>query len=441
MRDSVSEVVSSGTSLETRMPIRICIINEFFYPDTSGGTGTVLTSLAETLQENYDQVSTDVITSSNLYRAEAESLPAYEDWKGIHIHRVSAPNAKGLKPLRRLLANTIFSAKVLFKLLRQKRYDAILVGTAPPTLALIAHIHKILTRTPYLYIVYDLDPDRAVLLQVLKPNSLVERILRRLQRQWLHAASQVVVLGRCMTEYLNRTYKVPLDRLKTIATGCNPNFIRPLSKDTQFRAKHGLNGFLVCYSGNFGRYHNFDTILEAAKRLHADHPEIQFVLVGNGVQKAHIAERIQKENISNVHLFPFVADEEYNDLLASADVSLVTLEPGMEGLCVPSKFYSILSSGRPTIALVSPKSEVALVVQEAKCGVQVGQGDVEGLMHAIVYLATNPEKAEQFGNNARKALLENYSNAHVASAYYKAIVATVNEKAAVRQFRKQESGS
>ena len=153
MRDSVSEVGSVGKSSETHRPVRICILNEFFYPDTSGGTGTVLTSLAETLQESYGNVSIDVITSSHLYRAEAESLPPYENWRGIHIHRVPSPNAKGLKPARRLIANAVFSAKALLKLLRQKRYDVILVGTAPPTLAFMAHLHKILTRTPYLYIV------------------------------------------------------------------------------------------------------------------------------------------------------------------------------------------------------------------------------------------------------------------------------------------------
>lgn len=409
----------------TRPPLRICIVNEFFYPDDAGGTGAVLSSLAESLRASYPNVQIDVIASSNLYRKAVSNLPAYEEWNGIHIYRVAAPSAKGLRPAQRLAANAVFSAKALFRLLRKKSYDAILIGTAPPTLVCAANAYKALTGTPYLYIIYDLDPDRAILLNVLKEDGLVAHVLRRLQRNWLHAASGVVVLGRCMREYLNRVYALPEERISTIAIGCDPVSITPLPKASRFRAVQGLTGFLVCYSGNFGRYHNFDTILDAAKRLAATDPTIQFALVGGGVQKKRVEERVEREGIRNVHLFPFVEQADYADLLASADVSLVTLEPGMEGLCVPSKFYSILASGRPTIALVSPTSEVARVVAEADCGIQLEQGDVQGLADTVLYLASNPQRAEEMGENARAVLVERYSSVHTARAYYEAIVAAV----------------
>jgi glycosyltransferase involved in cell wall biosynthesis len=147
--------------------------------------------------------------------------------------------------------------------------------------------------------------------------------------------------------------------------------------------------------------------------------------VGGGAQKKRIEESVEKENIRNVHLFPFVDQADYADLLASADVSLVTLEPGMEGLCVPSKFYSILASGRPTIALVSTNSEVARVVMEADCGVQVGQGDAEALARAVQDLASHPQRVDEMGRNARVILLERYSSAHISRAYYEAIIATL----------------
>jgi len=405
--------------------LRICIVNEFFYPDDAGGTGAVLSTLAETLKASFNNIEIDIVTSSNLYRKEVASLPSYEEWSGVHIYRLDAPDAKGRNAVSRLYANTILSVKALTFLLRKRQYDAILISTAPPTLVSAAHLYKIFTKTPYIYIVYDLDPDRAIVLKVLKANGKGAQILRRLQKSWLHAAVGVVVLGRCMQEYLSRVYAVPDERIHMIPIGSDPDAIVPLTRNTRFRVKSGIDGFVVCYSGNFGRYHNFDTILDAAKNLSVINPDIQFVLVGGGAQKKHIEERVETEKIGNVHIFPFVDQADYADLLATADVSLVTLEPGMEGLCVPSKFYSILASGRPTIALVSPNSEVARVVMEADCGVQVGQGDAEALAHAVQNLASNPQRVDEMGKNARVILLERYSSTHISRAYYEAIIATL----------------
>ncbi len=170
--------------------------------------------------------------------------------------------------------------------------------------------------------------------------------------------------------------------------------------------------------------------------LQTKRPEICFVLVGGGAQKEHIARRVADEQIANVRLLDFVAKEAYNDLLASADVSLVTLEPGMEGLCVPSKFYSILASGRPTIAAVSPKSEVALVIDEERCGIHLDQGETEPLVNALIALAENPAEAECMGRNARTALEEKYSTERLARRYY----ATLQEAAASRATPRSFSG-
>jgi glycosyltransferase involved in cell wall biosynthesis len=131
-------------------------------------------------------------------------------------------------------------------------------------------------------------------------------------------------------------------------------------------------------------------------------------------------DRVESEKITNVRIFPFVPHEEYSDLLASADVSLVTLEPGMEGICVPSKFYSILASARPTIAMVGESCEVARVIQEAGCGVQIEQRDVNGLVDAICSLKDNPLDVDLMGANARDVLLEKFSTALLSDKYYRA---------------------
>ena len=254
--------------------------------------------------------------------------------------------------------------------------------------------------------------------KVLPPKHPFVQAFGAAQKRWLNSAAKVIVLGEYMGEHLTRTYGVPPQNIEAISVGSNPNEIVPGPKASRFRATHGLSGFLVLYSGNFGRYHNFNTVLDAARLLRDTHPQISFALVGDGAQKTHIVERVTEEELTNVRLFDFVPKEDYADLLASADLSFVTLEPGMEGLCVPSKFYSILASGRPVLATVSPLSEVARVIDEAQAGVHMEQSATEALAAAVVALSENPGEAERMGRNARRVLEDQYSVTEVARRYY-----------------------
>lgn len=398
--------------------MRICIVNEFFYPDSTGGTGTVLSSLTHTLRQRYKDVEIHVCTSRHLYRQEQALLPPYQEWEGVRIHRVRSPQASRKSTIHRLTANLLFSIAVLLHLLRSGGYDLLLIGTAPPTLALIAALYRRLTGTPYNYVIYDLEPDRAVAMKVIASGGLPARLLWRCQRAWLHQAARVIVLGRCMRDHISSCYGLSIEKIAVIPIGADPLAVAPQSKITRFRRRHGLSGFIALYSGNFGRYHNFDTILDAARRLGQTRQDISFVLVGGGAQKEHIATRIAAEGLSNVRMFDFVPEAEYADLLASADVSLVTLEPGMEGICVPSKFYSILASGRATIALMSPLCEVAQVIAESRCGIVLDQQDSSSLARALCRLADCPEEVTAMGCRARTTLLSNYTSEHVADAYY-----------------------
>ena len=172
---------------ERLIDLRVCIVNEFFYPDSTGGTGTILSSLARDLHDTYN-VEIDVVTTVHLYRDETTRLPRYEDWNGIRIYRLPSPRASRTSIGKRLFANTAFGVAALFQLLLNRRYDLILVGTAPPTVALTAHIFKRLTNTPYNYIVYDLMPDVAIAMKVMNPDGLAARLLKRLQQRWLLGA-------------------------------------------------------------------------------------------------------------------------------------------------------------------------------------------------------------------------------------------------------------
>ena len=432
--------------------MKICLISEYFYPDSTGGTGTVLSNLVRHLRDNYDDVEIDVVTGNKSYRGESGDLGAHQDWDGVQIRRLDTPRAHATSIKKRLLTNLKFSLATLRELLGRGRYDLVLVSTAPPVLPLAAKAFKALTGTPYAYIVYDLYPDIAVALDVLTPGSRPARVLQRLQKGWLHAASKTIVLGRCMADHLERTYALARPKIAVIPVGADCAQVVPQSSATRFRARHGLQGFVVLWAGNFGHHQNFDAILDAAALLQnspagagnignagdADIPAISFAFVGDGAKRDHIAARIRDEGLTNVRMFPFVPTEEFCDLLASADVSLVALEPGAEGLGVPSKFYNILASGRAAVALVAPDSEVARVLEEHGCGVRVEQNGAE-LAGVLAELANCPETVAGMGQNARRACQEQFSMEAIGRQFHQVLCEVARPAQKARAARRRRA--
>lgn len=403
--------------------MKICFISEYFYPDTGGSTGTILTNLTRYLKDHYPDLEIDVVTSKNMYRQELfahdrSALASEEVWDGIRIYRVDTPRTKVKSTAKRLLAGAWFAQAILLRLLQLRRYDRLVVVTNPPMLVMAARGLAALRGTPYLYLIHDLFPDLGIALGQLSPRSRIVRYCRALQRGWLLRAETVIVLGRCMKEYLARQYGVEEDRVAVIPNWADTELISGRKGLTVFRKRHGLEGLIALYSGNLGQFQNFDDLLDASRILAEQEVPLTLVFVGGGAKRDHIARRIETESLRNVKLFPLVPREELGDLMASADLALITLEPGIEGIGVPSKLYNIMASGTPAVALVHAFSEVARVIEEESCGVRVTQGDPEALAQALQRLVDSPGLRMKMGENGRRAALEKYTLAHVAEQFY-----------------------
>jgi glycosyltransferase involved in cell wall biosynthesis len=317
----------------------------------------------------------------------------------------------------RLLTGGMFSVAALLRMLMRGRSDMVLIVTNPPSNAFAAALFARLTGTPYVYLVHDLYPDIAVALGYFDKRSLIVRLFAFFQKRWLNAASRVVVLGRCMQEHLRDHYDVSSEKTEVISSWADPRVIKASPRENDFRAAHGLAGFVVLYAGNFSHYVNFDQIIEAAHHL-SGNTSVSFVLIGDGVRKKELHAKIETGRLRNVRILPKVSRSAMNDVLAAADVSLISLEPRMLGLGVPSKLYTTLAASRPVIAMVPSRSEVARILEEEKCGANIADGDSLGLAEAISRLQADPGLAAQMGQRARQALENRFTLQHAAERFY-----------------------
>jgi len=408
--------------------MKITILCEYFHPDNSGGTPTDMAELAQYLRTRFSDTDIEVITSRNLYRptADFQGLAAEEVWHGMRIIRLRTPRSNRASMSLRLMAGACFSAAALIRLLRRAPCDVLLIVTNPPSNGLTAWLFSRFRRVPYVYFVNDLYPDIAVALGCLRARSFFTRFFARLQGSWLRGAARVVVVGRCMQERIERIYGVPRGRLCVIRNWGSPVRVPSGSTQVEFRVAQRLGGFIILYGGNFSHYVDFDRILDAAEKLSHDR-EVLFVLIGDGVRRREILDNVKNRSLQNVRVLPAVSRSAMTEVLSAANLCLVPLDERMLGLGSPGKLYSILAAGRPVLAMVPPTSEVARILEEENCGINVLRGDANALADAITRLKDSPEIAQRMGMRARDALERRFTLANAASQFHSVLRAVFSE--------------
>ena len=168
-----------------------------------------------------------------------------------------------------------------------------------------------------------------------------------------------------------------------------------------FRERHGLaDAYVVMYAGNLGRVHPFAGVLAAAGRLRDEAPDVRFVLVGDGPQRDAVAREVAARRLTNVLLVSPQPAEMLGATLGAADLHLVTLAPGLDGLVVPSKVYGVQAVGRPFFYLGGGGTEAARLAVESG-GEVLPPEDGDALAAAIRAWQADPARRAAVGPQGR----------------------------------------
>jgi glycosyltransferase involved in cell wall biosynthesis len=391
--------------------MRVILINRYFHPDHSA-TSELVSSLALALSER--GMSVTVITSRLRYEG-GEPLPGREAIRGVDVHRVWSSKRGRSQLFGRSLDYGSFYLAAGWRLWRLAvAGDVIVAKTDPPLLSVMAALITRLRRARLINWLQDIFPEAAEALNIGGSlGSVAFRFLRPLRNWSLHSASMNVVVGEGMAARL-KAEGVARERIRVIPNWSNRALIKPIPMaQNALRKSWALNDrFVVGYAGNLGRAHDIATIIEAMTLLQqrAIHSpgddvarQIAFLFVGSGARRAELEGEVLKRRLGNVRLRPYQPSELLAETLGVADVHLVSLNPALEGLIVPSKFYGIAAAGRPTLFIGAPDGEIARLIDKFGCGFTVAPGDSKALMDRILQLANHPELCAGMGACARAA--------------------------------------
>ena len=406
--------------------MKVIFVNRYYAPDHSA-TSQMLTDLACALASEFE---VHVVTSRQRYDDPAASLPRYELSHGVSIDRVYATTFGRASLAGRALDYATFYAAAALRLLHlARRGDTIVAKTDPPLISVPAGWVARLRGAQLVNWVQDMFPEVAAELGLSVGRGAVGAALRSLRNASLCRAAANVALGSRMRDRIAAA-GVPRERIQVIPNWADGLALQPAMAGTNpLRGEWGVGDkFVVGYSGNFGRVHEFQTLIGAAQTLR-ERPEIVFVLIGAGAQKALLETEASIQGLSNLVFKPYQPRSRLGHSLGVADVHIVTLRPELEGLVVPSKFYGIAAAGRPTLFIGDPDGEIGSIVRETECGLCIAQGDVKGLAEALSSLRDDPETCERMGRNARRAFEVRFDKT-IAVGAWRSLLHALERKAA-----------
>jgi glycosyltransferase involved in cell wall biosynthesis len=382
--------------------VKLVFFNRFFFPDTSA-TSQMLTDLALDLARTGSDVH--VVAS----HAEGENART-EAMRGLTVHRVAAaaggPHGLAWRALA-YLAYLRGARRAAYRLLRVG--DLAITLTDPPLLS--AAIAPVAARRGAKLVAWlqDLFPEVAREYGIPGTGRIGGAPLRRLRDRSLAGAHAVVVIGDTMAERVRALGCVDAARLQVIHNWSDGRAIMPVDPTSNaLRRAWGLDGrFVVGYSGNLGRVHEFGTLLDAAARLSGE-PDVVVLIVGRGPRLAEAKQRAARDRLANLRFEPHQNRAHLAESLGAADLHISILPPAFEGLVVPSKIYGIMAAGRPTVFIGSITGETARILAQAGAGLTVATGDSAALAAAILRLRDDFRERAAMGDRARAAFEARY---------------------------------
>jgi colanic acid biosynthesis glycosyl transferase WcaI len=395
---------------------RLWVVSELYYPEETS-TGYFLTRIAEGLADRYD---VQIVCSRPTYSERDVPVEWKETRRRTTIHRMRSTRFNKDKLLGRIANLVSFTVVgLLFCMRHISKGDRLLIVTNPPTLPPLVGMLSKWRRARSVLLVHDVYPEVLVATGHAVAGGRVDRLLRKITSWTYGLYDDVVVLGRDMAEVARPKLANSSTRLHIVPNWGDVDEIAPIARDTNaFRQQHGFGDrAVVQFSGNLGRTHDIESVLNAAEIVGSQGPLFCFVGYGG---KTALLDRFRIDGgDGNIRFLPRQPRAALNAMLTSADATVIAFVDQMYGVSVPSRMYNIMAAGVPIIAMSHPASELAQVVTEEGCGWVIEPSDAQGLSDIARNLVTidGARDAQRRGKRGREAVIRRFTLPIVLRAF------------------------
>lgn len=343
--------------------MKVLILYHFFFPDIVV-SARLMSDLAAELTKKGHRIT--VYTSNRMIR-KPDRLCKLEIWNNVKIKRFSRPNFPQSSNIGRLINSFSLQIKWIWRfLVERKQYDTIIVGTDPQFVWMILPFIKLINhKVRLIHWCFDLYPEAIIV-----NSSFVIKALASITKLYAflcyRACDIIVDIGECMRrrlkKYVSSKEFYTLTPWALKEPDSIPESDASIREELFGKAKIGL-----LYSGTIGHAHDIRPFIELARECRKNGVDAAFCFAGYGNCYKEQTSAITPED-TNIKLAGFASEEDLEKRLAAADIHMVSLREGWEGIVVPSKFFGSLAMGRPVLFSGPVNSAISIWCTKYKIG-------------------------------------------------------------------------
>ena len=202
---------------------------------------------------------------------------------------------------------------------------------------------------------------------------------------WLEgwAARRAKAVGTVTDRFIPELVKVGIERNRIVHLP-NWNQVKPPAGDraaTRARLGWDEGETVILHAGNMGLKQNLEQVLVAARLGAKRAAGVRFAFIGDGSQRQRLQE--DAADLLNVSFHGFEPMSTFPDVLAAADILLVSERASAADMSLPSKLTSYFAAGRPVVAAVALDGATAQEIKRSGGGTVVSAGNPEELLGTI----------------------------------------------------------
>jgi putative colanic acid biosynthesis glycosyltransferase WcaI len=398
----------------------VLLLAQFFPPETNAAANRIGPIAAALAGRERLRVVTLEPSYPSPERYDAAKTADHDRAQPYPVRRAFAfrPHTRSL-PLR-AAREQVMAIRLALRALRGPA-DIVVVSTPSMFLAPVAWFVARVKRALFVWDVRDVTWRLAGELAGARgPAAVALRLVERIMWAVLARADLVVSATPGITDFL-AAHGVALERIHTHVNTISTELRDALHADG---AAPRAGRPTVAYAGLMGYSQGLDVLLPVARDL----PDVDFVLAGDGPQRAGAERRAAELGLDNVAFTGYLGREGLVDLYRRSDVLFVQTEDTAytNAVVIPMKLHEYMAAGRPIV--YAGRGLAVDFLEGVGCAAIVPPRDPAAIAAAIRELTRDPERARLLGERGREYVDRSETREELAERLVDAIEALLRER-------------
>jgi colanic acid biosynthesis glycosyl transferase WcaI len=290
------------------------------------------------------------------------------------------------------------------------KIDKIIVYSPPLTLGLFANKIKKIYNSKIILNIQDIFPQSAIDLKLIK-NKFLIKYFESIESKIYNGADKITSHTITSRQFLIKEKELSVNKVEHIPNWIDLDAYNNRSKVSKlkFREKNNLDGKIIfLFAGVMGLSQGLELIIDIALELQK-HKNVHFLLLGDGMEKNNLVRRVDKLDLNNVLIHPFISQDDYVELLKEVDVGVLSLSSKVNTPVVPGKIFGYMAASLPIFAILNNESDGHQMIVDSNSGYTISASKTPKEISVFIEkIINNFNDFSSLGNNGRNYVINNY---------------------------------